>query len=184
VVGRTSFSDGFSPRKAFLGCDRNSQSTEALKMTKPSIKKGLSLRLFDVPVAPIFPTMQLQFRTNDARWPRDAMAREVPARSRDSERSTFIARAGPISPIFVAMSAHTIYAPTLDLRLKSFLPHFFQVSDDPNATAEYPNLFTSDTKFQFTSLVVHGTEGSPTSPFRQPTSDTFGVLLVCIDDRD
>jgi hypothetical protein len=62
------------------------------------------------------------------------------------------------------MSANTIYAPTLDPRLKSFLPHFFEVSDDPNTAAEYPNLFTSDTKFQFTSLVVHGTEGSPTHP--------------------
>src|ERR1700728_4178466 len=113
-----------------------------------------------------------------------AMSREVAARSRGSERSLHLLRVRGPSPIFVAMSAHTIYAPTLDIRLKSFLPHFFQVSDDPNATAEYPNLFTSDTKFQFTSLVVHGTEGSPTSPFRQPTSDAFGVLLVCIDDRD
>jgi hypothetical protein len=59
------------------------------------------------------------------------------------------------------MTANTIYAATIDPRIKTFLPRFFAVSDDPDAKEEYHNLFTSDTTFQFTSFKFHGTEGIP-----------------------
>jgi hypothetical protein len=58
------------------------------------------------------------------------------------------------------MTDQTIYPPNIDPRLPEFLPRFFRISDDKDGAAEYPNLFTSDASFQFTSIRMEGTEGN------------------------
>jgi hypothetical protein len=59
------------------------------------------------------------------------------------------------------MTSNTIYPSVgLDHRIPEFLARFYRISDDENATAEYPNLFTQDASFKFTSLQLRGIEGS------------------------
>ena len=47
----------------------------------------------------------------------------------------------------------------LDSRVPAFLSRFYRISDDENGAAEYPDLFTHDVTFQFTSIRMRGIEG-------------------------
>src|SRR5271170_5324213 len=58
------------------------------------------------------------------------------------------------------MTSKTLYpAFGLDSRVPSFLSRFYRISDDENGAAEYPDLFTHDVTFQFTSIRMSGIEG-------------------------
>jgi hypothetical protein len=59
------------------------------------------------------------------------------------------------------MTSRTRYpAFGLDTRVPAFLSRFYRISDDENGAAEYPDLFTHDVTFQFTSIRMSGIEGS------------------------
>ena len=47
----------------------------------------------------------------------------------------------------------------LDERVPEFLERFFRISDDPQSTENYFELFTADVRFKSGSLALEGIEG-------------------------
>ena len=59
------------------------------------------------------------------------------------------------------MTSKTLYpAFGLDSRVPAFLSRFYRVSDNESGAAEYPDLFTHDVTFQFTSIRMSGIAGT------------------------
>ena len=68
-------------------------------------------------------------------------------------------------------TANTIYPSfAIDSRIPSFLAHFYRISDDPTTAEEYLTMFTPDASFQFISIRLSGTEGSPPRPAHEINS--------------
>jgi len=73
----------------------------------------------------------------------------------------FIGRGLSIGFFFSGMTSKTLYpAFGLESRVPSFLSRFYRISDDENGAAEYPDLFTHDVTFQFTSIRMSGIAGT------------------------